>query len=254
MVQNTGVAGEHQDQSFFGSAWVRLGPDLPEMRSMRIQLPVTLAGWLAVAVSLCACAPQPRQPLDAGAIDHEGLARVDARNYEVALIRPGIDFMAYDGLLVETLELAFRTPDRSEHQFPLTEAQKSQFRELLLTAFTEELTRLENLTVVDAPAANVLDLRVRVQDITAAVPGRSVGARGRAAIALRAAGEATLVIELRDAQSEEVLARVFDQRAVEGAAILEDGVPISGWEDVEVLCREWARKARLGLDQLVAGD
>ena len=221
---------------------------------MRIQLPATVVGWLVIGAGLSACAPQPRQPLDTGAIDHEGLTRVDARNYEVALLRPGINFAAYDGLLVETLELAFRTPDRSEQQFPLTEAQKSQFRELLVKAFTEELTRLENLTVVDEPAANVLDLRVRVQDITAALPGRSVGARGRAAIALRAAGEATLVIELRDAQSEEVLARVFDQRAVEGAAILEDGVPISGWEDVEVLCREWARKARLGLDQLVAGD
>ena len=221
---------------------------------MRTQYLVLLAGAFAVVCGLSACAPQPRQPLDAGAIDHEGLTRVDARNYGVMLLRPGINFAAYDGLLVETLELAFRTPDRSEHQFPLTEAQKSQFRELLVKAFTEELTRLENLTVVDAPAANVLDLRVRVQDITAAVPGRSVGARGRAAIALRAAGEATLIIELRDAQSEEVLARVFDQRAVEGAAILEAGVPLSGWEDVGVLCREWARKARLGLDQLVAGD
>lgn len=224
------------------------------MWNMRVQYFVLLAGAFAAVCSLSACAPQPARPLDAGVVDHEGLARVAVRDYDVALVRPGIDFTAYNGLLVEALELAFRTPDRSQHQFPLTESQKLQFREILVSAFTDEFSELQNLSVVRQPGEDVLDLRVRVQDISAALPGPAIGNFGRAAIALEAAGEATLVIELRDAQSEEVLARVFDQRAVEGAAILEDGVPISGWEDVTVLCREWARKARRGLDRLVAGD
>ena len=208
--------------------------------------------FLAVPLlALLGCAPQPRQPLDVSGVNHEGLQRVEARNYEVAFVRPGVDFTRYDKLLVDEMELAFRTPDRSRNQFPLTEDQKEQFQALLEAAFADESGKLENLELTDEPGPTVMDISIRVQDVQAALPGRGVGQIGRAAIALVAAGEATLVIELRDSQSEEVLVRVFDQRAVEGAAILRDGQPISTWEDVEALCREWASTARRGLDVLV---
>jgi len=189
-----------------------------------------------------------------GEVNVEGLQEVSARNFEVAFMRPGVNFSNYNKLMVNELELAFRTPDRSQNQFPLGEDQKTRFRAEMAVAFGEELGELQNLELVTEPGPDVLDLNVRVQDIVASSPGRRVGTMGRASFALETVGELTLVIELRDSESEEVLVRVFDRRAVEGAAMLSGDNVISTWEGVERLVARWASRVREGLDELVSGD
>ena len=208
----------------------------------------------AMTGSLLACAPQPTHPLPKGDVNIEGLQAVTARNFEAAFVRPGVDFSNYNKLLVNEIELAFRTPDRSQNQFALGEDQKTRFRAAMAVAFGEELGQLQNLEFVTEPGPDVLDLNVRVQDIVARSPGTSMGAIGRGSIALETVGELTLVIELRDAESEEILARVFDRRAVEGAAMLREQGVVSTWEGVERLCQHWASRVREGLDKLVSGD
>lgn len=209
---------------------------------------------LTLTGSLAACGPQPTQPLPKGEVNIEGLQAVTARNFEAAFVRPGVDFGNYNKLLVNELELAFRTPDRSQDQFPLGEDQKTRFRAAMAVAFGEELGQLQNLEIVTEPGPDVLDLNVRVQDIVASSPGRRVGTVGRASFAIETVGEMTLVIELRDAESEEVLIRAFDRRAVEGAAMLSGDSVISTWQGVERLVARWASRVREGLDVLVSGD
>lgn len=186
-------------------------------------------------------------------MDYEGLQQVEARRMDAAFVRPGVKFGAYTALLLEEPELAFRTPDRSKQQFPLTEDQKIQFRGLLHEQFLAELDTSKRLRLVNEPGPDVLRLRVRVQDITATVPPRGVGSVGKSSIALDAVGDATLVLELRDSQSEETLARAIDARSLEGIAILQKGAALTSWSDVEKLCKQWASNARKGLDALVGG-
>ena len=81
-----------------------------------------------VAVAASACGPQPTQPKPAGEVNIEGLQAVSARNFEAAFVRPGVRFADYRKLMVDELELAFRTPDREQNQFPLGEDQKTRFR------------------------------------------------------------------------------------------------------------------------------
>lgn len=208
----------------------------------------------AIATFLAACAPQSEELAPVTRTNFEGLQEVSSRYFDGALVRPGVDFASYSGLLVHKPELAFRTPDRSQQQFPLTEEQKSRFQDLLEARFQAEFVKLENLEVTDNPGPGVLDLHVRVQDILATVPPRTLGRAGRGGLALQALGEATLVIELRDAESEEVLARVFDSRAIQGVAIAQGDTPITRWEDVEKICDSWASTVRARLDVVVSGD
>lgn len=208
----------------------------------------------ALGTVLGACGPQPTQRLPTGDVNVEGLREVSARNFESAFVRPGLDFSLYNKLMVNELELAFRTPDRSQNQFPLGEDQKTRFRAEMAVAFGEQLGQLQNLELVTEPGPDVLDLNVRVQDIVAGTPGTRVGAMGRASFALETVGQMTLVLELRDSESEEVLIRVFDRRAVEGAAMLSGDNVISTWEGVERVVARWASRAREGLDNLVSGD
>ena len=204
--------------------------------------------------ALSACAPQPAQSKPAGEVNIEGLQAVSAKNFEAAFVRPGVTFADYEKLMVDELELAFRTPDRAENQFALGEDQKTRFRAALATAFGEELGKLESVEFVTEPGPDVLALHVRVQDIVARAPGRRVGGAGRAGFALETVGEMTLVMELRDSQSDEVLLRVFDRQAVEGAAMVSGQSVVSTWEGVERLVSRWAKRAREGLDRLLAGS
>jgi hypothetical protein len=159
---------------------------------------IRLGLLVLVAAAASGCGPQPTQPKPTGEVNIEGLQQVPARNFEAAFLRPGVTFADYSKLKVDELELAFRTPDREQNQFPLGEDQKTRFRAAMATAFGEELGKLQNVEIVTAPGPDVLALHVRVQDIVARAPGRRVGGAGRAGFALETMGELTLVLELRD--------------------------------------------------------
>ena len=221
---------------------------------MSFKIATRLIAVCAIAVSLCGCAPVPTQSSTQADVNYEGLEQVDARGVDIAFVRPGIDFRSYTGLLVEEPELAFRTPDRSEQQFPLVQAQKTKFRDLLAQQFRVELAKSKQLRLVEEPGPDVLTLKIRVQDILATVRPITLGNVGRGSIYLEAIGEATIVLELRDSQSEETLARAADTRAVEGAAILQEGGgALTKWSEVEALCERWASIVRERLDTVVEG-
>ena len=216
-------------------------------------LDIHVARWtrlLLVVLFVAACA-SPGAVNGEPDVNFEGLADVRTRSLDIAQVRPGTDFSAYTGLLVSAPELAFRTPDRSQLEFPLDEDQKQRFREMLSAAFQSELAELRDLQPVDQSGQDVLELRIRVQDILATVPPRTSGRSGRAGFALEAVGQVTLVLELRDSRSHEILARGVDMQKVEGAAIRQQGDRmLTRWEEVEDLCAEWASIARRRLDAL----
>ena len=112
---------------------------------------------------------------------------------------------------------------------------------------------MQSPRLVTEPGPDVLELEVRLVDITASVSPRSAASAGRASIALQAVGDVTLVIELRDSQSREILGRVVDTKAVAGVAVASNNELLTRWEDVEAVCRRWARIVRQGLTQLL-GD
>ena len=214
---------------------------------------IRLGVLVLVASAVSACGPQPTQTKPTGAVNIEGLQQVRSQNFEAAFVRPGIRFADYSKLMVNELELAFRTPDREQNQFPLGEDQKTRFRAAMATAFGEELGKLEAAEIVTEPGPDVLALHVRVQDIVARAPGRRVGG-GRAGFALETVGEMTLVLELRDSESDEVLVRAFDRRAFEGAAMVSGDSVVSTWQGVERIVARWASRTREGLENLLGGD
>ena len=217
---------------------------------MNTRTTVILVGFFGL---MSACAPQPTIPIDLPKTNFDGLEEISSRYFSAAFIRPGVNFSHYRELLLGESELAFRTPDRSKQQFPLTAEQKNRFRQLLDTQFAKELASSNTLQMTSSAGPQTLKLEVRVQDIVAIVPPRSVSGVGD--IALHALAEATLVIEISDSESEEVLARVFDRRAIEGTAVApKRGPPITQWQEVEAVCGRWASTVRARLDVVVSGN
>ena len=188
-----------------------------------------------------------------GPTNFEGLVEVRVQTLDYAQVRPDVVFSVYTGVMLGNIQLAFRTPDRSEGEFPISDEQKALFHDALKSAFLSELVALRNIEFVSAPGRDVLRLSVRVQDITTAVAPRGVTNVGRGAMALQAVGEVTLVLELFDSRSGEILARAADTKASEGAAIAQDGGMGSKWDGVEKLCARWASTTRTRLESLLSG-
>jgi hypothetical protein len=86
----------------------------------------------------------------------------------------------------------------------------------------------------------VLLLDASLIDVVSRVPPEPIG-RGR--IFLRAVGEATLVLELRDSESNEILARAVDRRAAE-SAFPRESVSITNWAEVRRIAKTWAQTLR----------
>ncbi len=213
----------------------------------------TASRCLLVFAAIFAVTVTPTQGRAEGPLNYEGLTDVTVRTLDHAQVRPDVVFSVYTGVMLDDVTVAFRTPDRSQRQFPLDDEQKTRFHELLSQAYLSELAALRNLELVSEPGRDILQLSIRVQDVAATAVPRSVANVGRAAMALQAVGEATLVIEVFDSQSGEILARGVDTKAIEGAAMAQDGGLVSRWEDVDKLCAQWASTTRQRLESLIDG-
>ena len=216
-------------------------------------LPAKIVLTLLVA-SLWGCESTPLSEAPAGAteINYEGLATVRSRTFELAQVRPGVDFGVYSRLLLGVPELAYRTPDRAEREIALTQKQKDGFRDALVAAFDDEFAGFEALELTAEPGADTLALDVRVRDIVASVAKQPLARGGRAGAMLEASGDAVIVIELRDSQSNEILARGVDSGSAGGAAIRTADADLeTRFQAADKLVSEWARKARRGVENLL---
>jgi hypothetical protein len=209
---------------------------------------------LVSALSLVACSALPSNVVTEKptAVNFDGLADVRSRSLDVAQERPGTNFARYSGLLLSPPELAFKTPDRSKKEFALTEDQQSRFRDIVAGAFESEFSKMQMMPLVKERGADVLELSVRVQDIVANVSPTSLSPVGRGAAFLEASGAATLVIELSDSMSKEILARGIDTSAVDGVAMRQGDEMVTRWQGVEKLSERWASIGRAGVSSLIS--
>jgi hypothetical protein len=215
-------------------------------------LRVMKAAAIALTLALAGCQATPTHASGAGDTDYDGLATIKSRRFDVAQVRPDTNFGAYTRVMLEAPELAYRTPDREKHEFPLTQEQKSRFTTQLTSAFDKEFAGLEVLELTDAPGPGTLVLGVRVQDIAVSVAPRALGQAGRAAALLEASGDAVIVIELRDSESNEILARGVDAGAASGGALRTGDAELrTRFEAADKLVSKWAAKARAGLENLL---
>ena len=212
-----------------------------------------LANALLIA-SLAGCNSTPAPRPDPGFVEvnYEGLATVPSRAFGVAQVRPDTDFGHYSRLQLGVPELAYRTPDRAERQFPLSEEQMDRFRDGLMAAFDAEFTGFKELDIVDEPGPDTLLLDIRVADIVATVAPSAVGRAGRAAALLEASAAAVIIVEVRDSESNEILARGVDASTASGGAVRTSGDQMQvRFQSGDRVVARWASITRSGIANLL---
>jgi hypothetical protein len=208
----------------------------------------TLTLALAAAFAGCAQTPAVKPEVDTGALTFDGLAQVKNPAAGIAWMRPDFNLAGYTKVMLRGAGIEYRPIPRSstDKLFPLTDKQKARLRQIVGDAFKAELAKSTKFQLVNEPGPDVLTVWGGLIDVVSHVPPEKMG---NSDIYLRSVGEATLVLELRDSQSNAPLVRILDRRAAgTSPAMMQESNSVTNWSEVQRVARLWAVALRTKLD------
>lgn len=215
---------------------------------------------LAVSASACASAPAPPPSIapDAAA-SMDGLYPVDNSVMQYAEAKRGLDLTSYDAFILGPVEVAYqkdptvRTAGSPESNYALTSRQMETLKETFREEIERALTEDDGYELVTAPGANVLRLDAYLIDLVVRFDVEATVGRSRQYT--DSYGEVTMILELKDSQSGEILARVAERRDPTRATyqVVEvSSTFVRG--DVTRMFRHWAQTLRERLDAVRAAE
>jgi len=213
---------------------------------------------IAAVIFIAGCATEPSIQSGPNAeTTFDGLVRIDNARFAGAWIDPDVDLKQYTKIIPGGAEFEFRNVQKmsasaarraNEREFWISDSDKQRLADTVTEVFEEELQKSKYFTVTDEPAPDALIIVGGLQDIVSQVPPEDVG---RSEVWLRSVGEATLVIELRDSLSNEVVYRAVERRAAENAGNqMIRANTATTWAEVRRWARRWAVRLREGLDSV----
>lgn len=175
----------------------------------------------------------------------QGLQRTQVPVLALAYVRPGLSLAGYDRVLLEPVDVSFRRdwrPYRTGSALPLgkeeREALRSEVARSVQEAFAGSLPRRGLALANDAAGPGTLRLKLRVVDLYLNNPWTPTPGRSRVLAA--SSGEMTLVAELSDARTGEVLMRAGDWGDMRNTGRLLPGNDIRTRSDVDGVAQAWA--------------
>jgi len=216
-----------------------------------------LLTFAAMAIAGCSSAPPTIQQGPDAEVSFDGLHVVDNAAFREAWADPDIEFSRYNKIMPGGAFFEFRAVKRTSNtqsmrsntrEFYIDEDARARLEEEVTAIFAEELAKSTRFTVVDEPGPDVLIIRGGLHDIVSFVPPEPIG---RGDIWLSSVGEITLLLEVVDSLSGEVIARAVERRAAErGGGMAIQANRVTTWAEVRRLTRRWATTLRDGLDSI----
>ncbi|EAW30312.1 putative lipoprotein [marine gamma proteobacterium HTCC2143] len=206
--------------------------------------------WLvliACSLPLSVNAEQDKPP----ETSYDGLVMVKQSKSSVVYSKADADFSEYDKILLLPSEVAFKKNWRRDYnrsqistvdrvrESDVTRI-KSRVAKLFDETFSDELSSIEGFTLVTEPVPNALILRPSVLDLDVNAP--DINSMNRSRVYTRTAGQGTLLLEVYDAVSGEILARVVDVRQTRDNGFHSWASKPRNNADAKALVRKWASK------------
>jgi hypothetical protein len=193
----------------------------------------------------------------------DSLIEVKSSRFDDAFLLPGADFRGYDKVILDPAEVAFRKDwmrdmnNARQINGRVTEEEakrilsivKADTGEIFAKAFAKA-----GYQVVDAPAEKALRVTPAIINLYVNAPDTMSAAR--VMTFTTEAGEATLVLELRDSLTNALLARVVDRRVAERMGGFGNRPTMSNsvtnQADFQRAASTWANASVKGLESLKA--
>jgi hypothetical protein len=220
---------------------------------------MTRTRWLALTLSACLLAAGNV----AGAADApdnwDGLVQIKPKRMDMVYVLPGADFRPYSKVMLDETEVAFRKDwlknmnDTRTVSRRIDDSEVAKIKAAASSNFSDVWTKaLEKAgyQVVTSPGPDVLRLSPAIADLYINAPDTMEAGRVRSYSA--EAGEATLILEVRDSQTNALLGRVVDRRETRTSVVMQQANSVTNQADFRALFSQWASIAGKGLEELKA--
>jgi hypothetical protein len=186
----------------------------------------------------------------------DGLVLRPGTRLGAVFVKPDAEIPAYRNVLLDPVQVTFARnwdPNRGGRSqigrlnaadiAAIQAGLAEQFREI----FREELAR-GGYQLVDEAGPDTLRVTAAIVDLYVTAPDTMTAGRSRTYTAN--SGRMTLVAELRDSTTGEILARAVDARSARTTGTVEFTNRVTNTADARRVIRIWARALRQGLDEL----
>jgi hypothetical protein len=217
-----------------------ISPEHRKIRALMLGCVVTVA---ALHFAVAADAPK----------EWDGLEQRPSKNVDLLYVRPGATLAGYKRVRLEPLQVAFDKnwdPNRSRSGTNrLTAADFEKIKKALAEEFAKvcesELAK-GGYVLVKESGDEVLDVQPFVVDLYIAAPDKPQA--GRSYTYTADPGHMTLVAELRDSETNQILARVVDKRSASTSGMYQLSTSVSNMGAARQIIARWASALRNALD------
>jgi uncharacterized protein with FMN-binding domain len=183
----------------------------------------------------------------------DGLEPISVRGIDLAFARPGASLADYERVQLAPIPVAFRRnwerQTRAGSRMQIRAADVQRIREQLST-LVHEVVREElasgGYVLTDEAGEDVLSVQMSIVNLNITAP--DLRSPNRTRVYTTSVGEMTLVAELRDSSSGELLARVFDRRVGRESIRPEFTTRADNVSEARRAARAWAQALRNALD------
>jgi hypothetical protein len=191
----------------------------------------------AIAAALCAACAGAGRPPD---VTHDGLERVSGSDADRAWVKPGVDWSQYTHVELLDCTVSFKRNWKASHPGVRTRDME-QIKQWLADEFRNIFSSaLESggFPVVSDPDEQVLVIRPAIIDLSVNAPDTNKSSRSDSFTT--STGRMTLVIELYDSVSNEILARAIDRREARNVGGIRWTTRITNMDAARGILKRWA--------------
>jgi len=212
-----------------------------------------IVSFLASTLLLTSAYAASKADLDK-AMSYDGLEKINVKGIDLAYARPGATLAGYNRVKLEPVEVAFSKnwdPTRTGSRFKISADERENIRtgvaKIVYDEFVREIQAKSTYKVVDESGPDVLRVKARIINLYVNAP--DTGTVGRSRTFTVSAGEMTLLAELFDSETGQVLARIVDRREARSTGMLTLSNSVVNAGEARDIASGWARILRNGLDK-----
>jgi len=217
-----------------------------------VSLAPLAAGLLLVLAVQGVSAQIPLATGEDAEVSEDGLHRVDRSVITGGWVKPNLDLSGYKRIFFMPSVVLFRDLDAgaanqfsvgTDEIYPISDSQQETFREQFGRDLYEALSELDSFEITNEVGRDVLLVQGKLLDMISAVPPDISGSRSVTSI--RWAWEATVLIEIRDSMSDEILARTVERQRADGPIAVNEVSILT-----PRLIDNWARRLARNVEEL----
>ena len=208
---------------------------------------------LTCAVATLVAPVFPRLAVADAPKEWDGLEQRPSKSVDLLYVRPGASLSGYKKVRLEPLYVAFdKNWDPNKGRVGvnrITTDDLEKIKKALAEEFAKVCTAELNkggYQVVTVAGGDVLDVTPMVIDLYITAPQKMTA--GRSYTYTTDTGRMTLVAELRDSETNQILVRVVDKRWAPENATYQVATSVSNMGAARVLLQRWASALRKALD------